>query len=452
LKSWRGSDQDRHIPSLLLFLLVLAAISAAYLSGVAAVPFHPDESTQLFTSGDVELLLKQPADLFWRAESENDLRQRYRELDAPFTHYLIAGGRWLAGLPALPVDWDWSKTWQENQQAGALPSPELLLAGRFAVAALFPFSVLFLFLATRRVTNEFTAWTAALLLASNTLVLLHTRRAMAEGGLVFTVTLTMWVLVKARKRPWLAAIPAALAFCAKQSLLALAPVGILAVLWPLAQEPVKLTRNRSIRLFSQSLLFGAIFIVIVVSLNPFLWAEPVPAFQAAMRSRQALASAQVGDRTEQALNTPGRRIISLVGSLYLTPPMIAETSNYLANTRAAETAYLANPLHTLFRTIPGGGLLLMIGLSGFILCGLRVVKPGEPARHGLILLLAATLLQSLALLVLIPLPWQRYYLPVVPFACLWTAYGANPIKELVFRAIVTRSTSSLKKTSLKPPV
>jgi hypothetical protein len=424
--------------SLLAFLAVLTLITAFYLSGVAGVPFHPDESTQMFTSGDVELFFQRPDNLFWRVENENDLRQLYRELDAPLTHFVIAAGRWFAGAAALPVDWDWSKTWLQNQQAGALPSAELLLASRFAVAALFPFSVLFLFLTVRRVTNEFTAWAAALLLASNALVLLHTRRAMAEGGLLFTLTLSIWALVKAEKRPWLVAIPAALAFCAKQTLAAFAPIGFLAVLWPVGNFAKEQPKQWIFQIARQSLLYDVIFIAIVFLMNPVFWAQPIPAIKAAIQARQELARRQSADSINQGLNTPGRKIIGLIGGAYLTPPIFAEAGNYKVETHAAETAYLANPMNALFRSIPAGAGLMIIGLFGFTLCGLRMLSPGSPNRRRLVLLVAASLLQTLALLVLIPLAWQRYYLPVVPYACLWTAYGLDQLKELVLHARVKR--------------
>jgi hypothetical protein len=420
--------------SLPLFLIVLLLLSFWYLAGVASVPFHPDESTWLFTSEDVDILLQRPADLYWHPENESDPRQRYRELDAPLSLTILAFGRWAAGQPLLPVDWDWAKTWQANQQNGALPTPQLLLAGRLAVALLYPFSILFLFLAVRRVSDDFTAWAAALLLATNALVLLHTRRAMAEGALLFTLTLTMWVLVKADKRPWLAAIPTALAFCAKQSLAALGPVGLLAALWPLQMQKGETAKNTFPRLLGQAALYGVTFAAVVFLLNPFLWSQPIPAMLAALRARQALASAQISDRPAQSLNTPGLKLIGLIGSVYLTPPIFAETSNYLADTRAAEEAYLVNPLHSLFRSIPAGGILMVMSLFGFA-AGIRratsrAAQPDGPARRGLILLLAATLFQTLILLVLIPLPWQRYYLPVVPYACLWTAVGLGTLRDL----------------------
>lgn len=415
---------QRRSYSLLIFLAALALYSIAYLGGVASVPFHPDESTYIFTSNDVELFWQQPAALFWQADHEDKLLQHYRLLDAPLTNNLIAAGRWIAGEEPPPVDWDWGMTWQENQQAGALPSQKLLIAGRMSLAALFPFSLLLLFLTIRKTVNDFTAWTAVILLASNALALLHTRRAMAEGALVFTTTWVMWWLVATEKRPWLTALPTALAFCAKQTLAALMPVSLLAVIW----QPGPWNAEKARRVAGQVLLFGVITAAVLALLNPFLWGQPVKAFQAAVEARQELARAQTADRPEQGLNTPGRKLISLVGSLFLTPPIFAETGNYLDDTRAAETAYLANPLNTLFRSVPAGGVLLILSLYGFVLGCIRSVRPKGPINRGMALLAAATLTQGLALLVLVPLPWQRYYMPLLPFTCLWTAYGIEQLR------------------------
>lgn len=249
--------------SLPFFLIVLSLLTGGYLIGVAGVPFHPDESTYLYMSADLETFFQSPTALFWRPESTGDVHQQYRRLNPPLVHALIGISRTAAGLPALPVDWDWTKSWQENQRAGGLPPANLLLTGRIGEAFLYPFSILFLFLAVRRVANDFTAWVAALLLASNALVLLDTRRAMAEGGLLFTLTLSMWALVKAEKRPWMVAIPAALAFSAKQSLAALGPVGLLAALWPLPLQGSAPGKVRILRFFGKTALYAVTFAAIV---------------------------------------------------------------------------------------------------------------------------------------------------------------------------------------------
>lgn len=416
------------------FWIFLVLAAAAYLSGVHSVPFHPDESTQLFTSGDAEIFWQRPADVFWRPENEGSLRQLYRELDAPLTRNLIALGRWAAGRSAPAVDWDWGKTWEENRQAGALPDEKLLLSARLAVAALFPFSMLLLFLAARNLSNEFTAWAAVLLLASNSLVLLHTRRAMAESALLFGSILTIWAMLRAGRHPWLAGFAAGLAFCAKQSLAALAPAGLLGVIDQEALPP-RLWLKKTAR---AAALYVAAFLAITLLLHPFAWGNLPAAVRASVQARQNLARAQTNDRPGQALNTPGRKLLAMTGSLYLTPPMFAETSNYQKETQAAEAAYLANPLHSLFRTLPAGSVYLTLSLFGFG-AGVCGALRGS-SRRKLAVLLAATVLQAGALLIAVPLPWQRYYMPMVPFTILWAAYGVDQ----VFSRAVSQSRGRLR--------
>lgn len=398
------------------------------------VPFHPDESTYLYNSTDIDLFWKNPSALFWSPTKADDIRQTYRELDAPLTRNLIALGRWAARQPAVPVDWDWSATWHENAATGALPSYKQLAAGRYAVAVLFPFSIGFLFLTGRKIGGEFTAWISVLLLAGNALALLHTRRAMAEGSLLFTTTLMLWSLVQFEKRPWLCGISAGLAFSAKQSLIAFMPSGLLAVLWNASQSS-----NRTIaRLLSGVFYYLALFIMIIVLLHPFLWGNPMGAITASIQARRELVKAQVSDRPQQALDSPEKRLAGMIASLYFSPPVFSETANYQNETKASEQVYLANPITHLLRSIPGGSILLILNLFGFVSAVLTSIRAKEHYRQRISLLLFANLAQMMVLFFLIPLPWQRYYLPLVPFSCLWIAVGVDRVCRVVWPRPKTR--------------
>jgi 4-amino-4-deoxy-L-arabinose transferase-like glycosyltransferase len=425
--------------SLPAFLVVVFIISAAYLSGLGAVPFHPDETTYIYTSADTEAFFSEPASQFWRPENASNLRQHYRLLDAPLVNYFIAAGRWVSGEKPVAADWDWAKTWQANTLAGALPSTRLLLASRAAVAILFPFSLVLLFLTVWRIANEFTAWTSALLLAGNALVLLHTRRAMAEGILLFLSILSLWCLLWMEKERWRIGIPAALAFCAKQLLAPLLPIGLAAVAWSAQAEP---SGTRTRQLLRQVFLFGLSALLLLVIFHPFLWGQPLRAFQAAIQARQKLAAAQTADRPDQALNSPLRKVISMVSYLYLAPPQFAETGNYREQTRSMEEAYLKNPFQTLFSSIPAGAALLILSLFGFLMALLQAVKRRGAGQRRLILILAASLCQTMALYFFIPLPWQRYYLPLVPYSCLWIAFGIDQLRQGFSTALASRRASA----------
>lgn len=410
--------------------------------GAELVPFHPDESTQLYMSSDFDLLLDNPGAMVWHLEQDDDPRQRYRQLDAPLTRYLLGFGRSLAGIPALPVDWDWSKTWEENQAQGALPDSALSLVSRLTISLLLPFSLIFMYQTGKTISTAWTGLVAALLLGFHALILLHARRAMAEGALILGLTLSLWGFLQGDRRPWLAALGLALAFNAKQSALALLPVGMLAVVWlPDKAEPVAdqfyptsknhpKIRSRQAANLAQFLI---IFLIITYLLNPFLWRSPIQALQSAWADRQDLLQRQLSDAARlapgQALQTPGDRSVALLANLYLLPPAFFEVGNYQAQTAAAEKKYLSVPGHNLLRGLVGGGVLIILTLFGIIFSAFRIKKYRPERRRLFVLLLLATASLLTGFLITVPLPWQRYVLPLVPLVCLWSAVPVGGITE-----------------------
>jgi 4-amino-4-deoxy-L-arabinose transferase-like glycosyltransferase len=414
-----------------LLIIVIIVLSATYLAGLPAVPFHPDESTQIFMSADLELIFTQPTNVFWRSENSNDQRQRYRELDAPLTRYLIGVGRLAAGsIAPLSTDWDWTQSWQYNLDAGAFPGDKLLHTARIPLAFLFPFTLILLFLTAQSIAPKPTAWLAMLLYATHALVLLHTRRAMAEPVLLFTIILTLWSLVRLRHAPWWAAIPAALAFCAKHSAgIMIVPV-IFAIFWQTAL-PV---RQRVV----QAALAGGLFIAIVFILNPFLWGNPLQAVRSALHQRADLVSRQVDElgrvNPEKVLDSFPTRLAAQVGQLFFIQPAIWDISNYAAEQHDEERAYLANPLHHLLRSPAGGVALMLFGLYGFVV-GIMLAVQDPALRRALILIILANGMQLLTLLLFVPLPFQRYSLPLIPFICIWSAIGLWKIAELALTLI-----------------
>lgn len=419
--------------------LALVLLSIFYLSGLPGVPFHPDETTYIFMSADGETLFTNPRELFWLPVPLDEVRQRYRELDPPTSRSLIAIGRVLTGQPSLPADWDWSATWQVNQKAGALPSSDLLTVSRASVALFFPFSLLFLYLAARQISGKLFAWIAMLLMAANALVLLHTRRAMSESFLLFTITLSLYFMVRFRQRPWLAAIPVALAINAKLSAAPLAGVGGLVILLTAFQNKWGWKK-----LLCQSVLYGITIFVLTFLLNPFLWATPAAAARSAWHNRLLLTERQVATvadvSPEMVLDSFPKRIGNLVAHLFYTPPAIADVANYVEQTRNTGEHYLNNPLHSLGRGPAVGSLLLILTATGFILALLDLWRTKSTA---LLILFLAGLSQISAIFLLVPLPFQRYVLPVVPFACLWASYSISKFLGGAFTAINKKRGSAM---------
>jgi 4-amino-4-deoxy-L-arabinose transferase-like glycosyltransferase len=459
-----------------IFWLIALALSAFYLGGTQFVPFHPDESTYLFMSVDFEALWRNPTALIYSAEKDTPalrrlpnnqlpgdvLRQRYRALDAPLTRYLVGVGLSLAGQTAPGVDWDWSLDWESNRQAGALPSNEMLLAGRLAVVLLLPFSMLLLYASGRQAGSPLTGLLAVALLGINGLVMLHTRRAMAEGALVFCVALALYGFIRGDRQPWLAGLGAALAFNAKHSALALFPVGLVAVCWllppfqplfPLSalSKPFQINWTGVILRIKNLAWYCAVFFLVSLALNPLWWSNPAAALRASWEARQDLASRQAQNVYAPdegfTLGTATRRSAILLANLTIAPLAFSEVGNYREQTASAEQAYLANPLHSLLRGVVGGGVWIMLAIVGFVLGAIiasgkksRLLNQAEflytpQRRRALSLLALATLVQSAGLIVMVALPWQRYVMPVVPLLSLWAAFTIS----IPFEALTSKS-------------
>lgn len=393
-----------------------------YLWGVSRVPFHPDESTQLFMSADFDRLLADPTSMAWEPDATSTI-SRYRSLDAPLTRYLLGMGRTLFSLSALSTDWNWSLDWNENIRYGAHPDEELLSVGRLTIACLFPITLILLYLTGTSINGRFTGIIMVLVIGVNAVVLLHTRRAMAEGALLFGVAFTLYAFISADKRPALTGLAIALAFNAKQSAIALLPVGLLAVCW----IPERIPRKSSRITFNIS-LYLATFIITTALLNPILWRHPLLAARATIEERQDFLVSQIEDvnilAPGQLLETPVERTAILLAQLFLTPPMFSEVGNYQAETSQAEVLYLDTPGHMLGRNLIGGGLLLGLALIGIFAAVRGSISGTALKRRILLLFMLASLAQVGAIIWLVPLPWQRYYIPVFPFYSLFVGLGA----------------------------
>jgi len=407
------------------FIGLLILLSIFYFWGIVTVPFHPDESTYIRMSQDFETLFNNPRSMAWQPDIPQTSEMRYRMIDAPVTRYLIGLGRMLGGQPNLLSDWDWGKTWVENSSAGALPSRELLFLARFSITLLFPITMVFMYCIGLNWGGRGMGWLASALLGMNALTLLHARRAMAEGATLFGIVFFVWSLNYAKRFPWLIGFAMAMAVNAKYSALALVPIGLIAVSWL-----PRGGRKRATSFAANMLQFALMFGVMTISLNPFLWRQPLQALEVSWTARQELIQRQYADvqglAPEKALRTLSQRTLSLVANLYITPPSFAEIGNYVDETSVDEAVYLSIPGHNLGRNLIAGGILLALTGLGVLLAVYRTIWTHYKQKQFSVLLLTAAAFQLTALLVAVPLPWQRYSIPLLPFVCLFAAYGLQP--------------------------
>ena len=408
-----------------ILILVIVAICIPYFIGVASVPFHPDESTQIYMSSDFELFFKDIKSLYYTPNSNTDPKTTYRLLDAPLTRYIIGVGRTITQTDPLQNDWSWSSSWSENVANQSLPDNQQLLVSRYSTSILFPFSLLLMFFIGKKIKGDWTGWVAMILFATNGLVLLHTRRAMAESALLFTLLLALWMLLYCYKNKWLIAIPISLAFLAKQTTSFLFPAGIFVLILPF-REIFSQWKNMLKNIF----LFITVSILIIFLFNPFLWKNPVQSIQAAVETRKGFSLRQSEEidqiNPDQYLSNISERFIAIISQTFIAPPAFEDIGNYHEEIEPTAIAYFNNPLNKLFRGFFYGGICAILSSLGLAI----TIRNIRGLSHDSTILLISFALAFLTCFLFV-LPFQRYYLILIPFICLFSAIAIDKTRLIM---------------------
>ena len=422
-------------------LAVALLLAPLFMLSLDKVPFHPDEMSLLYQSRDLEALYTHPGRLVDFRQWQTEPEVAYRVLNAPLAKYILALGRRASGFgpEAVSVDWDWSQGWQANAAAGAIPPDPALLGARLASALAAWLAAPALWLAGRRLGGTWAGWLAAASYGLNALVLLHGRRAMAEGTLLLTVAFGLLVLLAAAKRPLLAGAAGGLALAAKHSA---APLTVSSWLAAFSASPARSNSQPGDR-FRRLALAVASSLLVFYLLSPHLWANPLAGALTTLEARGRLLQEQIELTAELApdrlLDRPSERLAALVGHLFFLPVQLREIGNYDQALTPAYRTYLNDPRSQLLRGNLAGAVLLGLAILGIVLSGLTWRRLGMDDRRRRGLLLTASVLQAGALLLANPLPIQRYYLPLLPMVCLWAGLGGADLLDGLKRARQPRS-------------
>lgn len=420
---------SKNTATYILAVIFILLASIFYFRDLRSIPFHPDESTQIFMSSDVDIIFKDISAIFWDNNPPDSIRQTYRLLDAPIARYLIGLGRLVVNIPPLENDWNWSNSWEQNLLSHAYPSNLQLLVARIYTASFFPFSMYLLFKIGKHTSSILFGWILMVLFASNSLILLHTRRAMSEGPLVFFIILFLWSLLKTKKSVFLSAFALALAINSKISAIPLIFAGSFSFLYV---DGKRIFKNKS--WLTKLLVFIVYIIVISFLLNPVHWSNPVRSLQASINARNELAVRQVNDllriAPQRALDTFTGRTSSLIGNIYFSPLAFFDYGNYSENIGRSITQYLQNPINILLRDNYSSTILLFLSILGFLLSLIKLKKDDWDFNHPWFMINLSAVLEILFLLFFIPLPYQRYTIPVIPFILVWSAYSLETIIKL----------------------
>jgi len=413
----------------LIFIVLLALY---ILAGVALVPFHADEATQVYMSHDYayQFLQRDLNLITYHDPPISPQEQELRMLNGSINKYLIGLAWHFAGfnIEHLNQQWDWGADFNYNLTTNHAPAQALLMAARIPSALLLASGVLWIFLIGLQLDGRPTAYLAALFYALNPLLLVNGRRAMMEGSFIaFTllaVLAAIYWMKASGNRLWiisaLLGIASGLAFASKHTaLFVAAPILGACFLWALVCIIRGDTRQQGVHALLSLLLAGGLAALVFYALNPAWWGDPLHRAGEVLALRERLLSEQMN--VFGGYPDFGASVSGFFNHVFIGQPQyfeIAGWENYISDQIAA---YEASPWAgiAIGGSIIGGLLLLTLTLIGFarlfvrsaILSGARMI----------VLVWAVAALASTLLLT--PLDWARYYLPAVPVVGLLFAYG-----------------------------
>jgi hypothetical protein len=410
-------------------VLIFLAYLWIYFAGMAAVPFHPDEATQIYMSSDVQAFFHSPASLFYDPAKPDDARQHYRLIDAPVTRTVIGLARWITNQPALLHDWNWSQNWDENQANGAFPNPTLLLVSRLSTGFLFPFALIAFYFTCRKFAGDWISLFAAVLLGLNGLILLHTRRAMAEGWLLSLYLVILWRCFSKTtlKNSLLIIVLMAILFQVKQTTAPfIMAVGCILLVNIFRKYGLKVTVAC---IAGMILLFGGIALL----LNPVAWKDPVQVLALMVRQRFEFSQgqAQLFSRNQGgiALDTPGLRLLGILSQTFFSPPAYVDTGNYLKDLLPSIRQYSHEFLAVSLSGWVWGIIFIIFTILGMAFGFLKWVK--KTASETIRYLFIITLVQVLFFTFFIGIGFQRYYVQFIPLFVIWSIIPLQQVVDLL---------------------
>ncbi len=412
--------------------LWLALLALYILAGATLVPFHGDESTLIFMGRDFHHtfvdghLSKILYDHTWSARPHE---QKLRLENGTISKTIYG---WLAwnqgyGIDDFNSSWHWGRDYEFNLRSGSLPDSVLLNAARLASAIQLALAAALFFQFTRITLSRPTAYVASALFALHPNVLINGRRAMMEGshllGLMLVLLAAAWLL---RERKWwgiaLLGVCMGLAVAAKHPNVIACALAASVVFWALLRKktgkdswPLRSYRQRA--LFCCLLLFVAALVFLL--LNPAWWSAPLELPGLIIEMRAELLRFQVD--LFGGYGSFGERVQGLFQYAFAAEHQYFEVESW------AGYDVISAQIKTYERSGLAGILIGGTGLAGLLYLGLAAYGAISLSRSTNVaadhrdLLLVWILGTALATLLLTPLPWARYYLPLAPALALLAA-------------------------------
>ncbi len=441
--------QNKLLSSPLIIAGWLILLVIYVLAGTADVPFHGDESTQIYMSRDYayQFIDHDYNTLAYNPNPVSATEQELRLLNGTVNKYLI-GLAWHANgmtISNINEQWDWGADWNYNQQNGHAPSAALLLVARWPSAILLAAGVVVMFAIGRALGGTWTPYIASLYYALSPALLINGRRAMMEGSFTFfsllVVLVGIWLLQKpSMRRGILLGLVSGFALASKHTAIFTVAAVFIAILLYLIYQSVRSEDDYSVVdyvLLPYLAIAGAIAFGCFLALNPAWWGDPAERATNVLQLRQTLLADQTAAFGGYA--NFGEKVGGFLRQSLIVPPQYYEVGAWQGYIGDQISRYEASARHGVS---VGGSVIGALVMCGIMAAGTwdlikpsaviaphedEADKPGVPQTQGGIRWLVGiwALVTIVTTLVLTPLEWQRYYLPVYPVMGLVAALGIN---------------------------
>ncbi len=438
--------------------LWLAALTLFIIAGMPLATFHGDESMQVYMSHDYAkaFIYGDPLGLMVGPPYYIDTDPWLRILNGSINRHAIGLSWQIAGytngdLPPVP-GWDWGLDYATNLATNHRPVEGLLLAARASSTLFLAASALILFGIGWQLGGRPLAYLSSAIYTLNPVILLNGRRAMMEGSMLcFGLLAILLAIIISRKREngssalwgwWLGLIVACgLAMASKHTSAVF--VGV-AFGWIGVTEFLRFRWRDLLVTVLKLAVSAGLVLAIFIALSPALWNDPAARLRDLIEVRADLLDTQI--QADASAPMPfSERVNATITQPFLTPLAHFEAGGWtdFAPISAEIERYMASPLSGLQSANVIGLALTALTLGGFGLLWLPRWRPvnltwGQVA--GVLVWLAG----SVAFALVNPLPWQRYYLPLIPVYALLAGVGIVGLVNAVSRIRSQRSEAPIR--------
>jgi 4-amino-4-deoxy-L-arabinose transferase-like glycosyltransferase len=411
-------------------------IGLCLFAGMPLATFHGDETYYTFVARDFyTAFVEGRPDLLYTEHIWENHATYQRVVNGSVPPHLIGLTMWLAGYQRYQLaehgSFYFGLTYDDNYNMGVIPPDPTLWTARISSSVMVWLGGVAMFLIGRMVGGRPLAYVLSALFIINPVILLNGRRAMLEGALLGFGLLTIYVgfaIAQRRERGervrvgwWIAlTVLAAAASASKQ--IGYAYTGI--AFGTIALGELLRLRFDAARFRPRlNALFGAYArlavctvaaVILYYIMSPGLWfRDPILRFQQMVGAREQMMGIHISF-TPNAPASIAHRIDNILTQPFIRPMQHFENEGFEESPTFMRMVarYEASPLSGLHFGVVGGSIMLALMAMG-ILLNLRAAGRGHRST---ILTIGwyFWLFGMVSIMLLNPLPWQRYYLVLVP--------------------------------------